>query len=245
MDITEARKLDFMKSEFISTVNHELRTPVTSILGALSLLEGLYTDAPASKETALIAIAQRNGLRLKNLLNDILQVSSLTSGSSIKEKIPVSLKEAVDQAQEAAREQAAEFDVKIDAPAMDPALKCVTDPDMLSQVLRILLSNATKFSDPNSVVTVEISAMGAYNRVTISNKGRPIPHNFRKVIFQSFVQSDKTDTRRREGSGLGLSIAKKILDQLDGRIDYHSDETGTSFWFDLPAHGSNVVLMAG
>ena len=87
--------------------------------------------------------------------------------------------------------------------------------------------------------------MGAYNRVTISNKGRPIPHNFRKVIFQSFVQSDKTDTRRREGSGLGLSIAKKILDQLDGRSDYHSDETGTSFWFDLPAHGSNVVLMAG
>lgn len=245
VDITEARKLDFMKSEFISTVNHELRTPVTSILGALSLLEGLYTDAPASKETALIAIAQRNGLRLKNLLNDILQVSSLTSGSSIKEKIPVSLKEAVDQAQEAARDQAAEFDVKIEAPLMDPALKCVTDPDMLSQVLRILLSNATKFSDPKSVVTVEISAMGAYNRVTISNKGSPIPHNFRKVIFQSFVQSDKTDTRRREGSGLGLSIAKKILDQLDGRIDYHSDETGTSFWFDLPAHGSNVVLMAG
>ena len=245
VDITEARKLDFMKSEFIATVNHELRTPVTSILGALGLLESLYTDAPASKETALLSIAQRNGLRLKNLLNDILQVSALTDGSTVRNATVVSMKQAVSAAMEAAQDQATEFDVNLTVDPIDPALHCLTDPDMLSQVMRILLSNATKFSDPKSLVTVGVTEQDGRNRVTISNVGRPIPQNFRKVIFQSFVQSDATDTRRREGSGLGLSIAKKILDQLDGQIDYQSDEDGTSFWFDLPAHQASVVQMAG
>ena len=115
------------------------------------------------------------------------------------------------------------------------ALPISTDPEKLGRVLRILISNAIKYSDADGQVLIEAGPVSARLRVTITNQGRPIPATMRPFLFQPFVQGESTDVRRKQGSGLGLSIAKQLVDMLGGVIDFTSDDLATRFWVDLPA----------
>ena len=233
-DVTAARQLEHLKSEFITTVNHELRTPLTGIMGALRLLEVMGAQAAAEKVSGLVAVASRNAQRLKSLLDDILEMETVTLDQSHWQAEEVDLSETISSAisSVAPKSEAAGIPVR-HIPTPEP-VTCQTHPERLSRVLRILLSNAIKFSDPGGEVKVSYEMSGDRVRITVSNGGLPIPEEMRDHIFKAFVQGERTDIRRKQGSGLGLAIAKHMITSIGGEIDYVSTTESTRFWLEIP-----------
>jgi PAS domain S-box-containing protein len=237
-DLTERKKVDQMKSEFISTVSHELRTPLTSITGALNLLIGGAAGEINPKVKRLIEIAGRNGHRLINLVNDILDIEKLERGGVEFHMTVVDLTELIAQAVEGNRSYAEQYGVTF---AFDPSLQRVgarvrADHARLMQVMANLLSNAAKFSYTGRQVVVELQFNNDRALVAIHNEGAGIPDAFRDRIFQKFAQAGGTDDRQRGGTGLGLSITKSIVERHGGKIGFSSEPKGrTTFFIELPA----------
>ncbi|PLL13180.1 hypothetical protein C0V75_07145 [Tabrizicola sp. TH137] len=237
-DVTAARQLEHLKSEFITTVNHELRTPLTGIMGALRLLEVMAAQMLPEKAQGLVGVAAKNATRLKSLLDDILEMETVISDQSFWVGQETDMADMIRAAVEAVgpKSEAARIPVRI--LSAQAGVICETDPDRLGRVLRILLSNAVKYSDPGGEVTVELTQTEGHLRVAVANGGLPIPEEMRAHIFKPFVQGESTDVRRKQGSGLGLAIAKHMVTSLGGEIDYVSTEAGTRFWIDLPQRRS-------
>jgi len=237
VDVTAARRLDHLKSEFITTVNHELRTPLTGIMGALALLEQFSQAGMAERDRKLIAVASKNAARLKSLLDDILEMESMRTGTDDPAMQEVDAKDILHAVLNAVQAKAAAASIRLQADLGTDALPVWTDTERLGRVLRILISNAIKYSDPDGLVLIEAGGLSGKMRVTVTNQGRPIPEAMRPFLFQPFVQGESTDVRRKQGSGLGLSIAKHLMDMLGGVIDFTSTEAATRFWVDLPVSG--------
>jgi len=233
-DVTAARQLDHLKSEFITTVNHELRTPLTGIMGALRLLQVMGAQAAPEKVANLVEVAGKNATRLKSLLDDILEMETVISDQSFWIPNDVRIAEAVQLAVMATEKKAEAAGIPIRIMDMDDDPVCQTHPERLGRVLRILLSNAVKFSDEGGEVRIAVERRDALVRVTVTNGGLPIPESMRAHIFQPFVQGESTDTRRKQGSGLGLSIAKHLIGSIGGEIDFSSTPEATQFWIDVP-----------
>ncbi len=233
-DMTASRRLDHLKSEFITTVNHELRTPLTGIIGALSLLEQISGEGNSDSYKNLIAIASKNASRLKSLLDDVLEMETLSS--DIFEPLPqeVDIPELVQRVASDTQFKADAASVQIKCGAMDSGMICSSDPEKLSRVFSILISNAVKFSERDTTVIVDVETISDFVRVLVSNQGRQIPMEMREFIFKPFVQGDPTSTRRKEGAGLGLAIARQLVQHLGGDLDYSSSADKTVFWVDIP-----------
>lgn len=234
-DITAARRLDHLKSEFITTVNHELRTPLTAIIGALGLLDQMSSDAKTDSDRKLIAVASKNAARLKSLLDDVLEMETLTSDIFEPLLQNVDVSEIVQQVASATQFRAAAASVELECGSLPLGLVCKADPGKLARVFSILIANAIKFSDQNATVTVEAKTVRDVVRVQVSNQGRPIPEEMRESIFKPFVQADPTSTRRKEGAGLGLAIAKHLVEHIGGELGYSSTVDNTTFWADIPS----------
>ena len=234
-DITERKAVERMKNEFIAMVSHELRTPLTSIRGALGLIaSGVTGDLPA-KAGDLIQIAYKNSERLVRIINDILDVEKIESGSMQMHIHPVEIMPLLQQALEANRPYSDKYGVTLVLQG-EPAAGCVlADPDRLMQVFANLLSNAVKFSPPGGTVHVATERRGDAVRFVVQDYGIGIPQEFRPKMFQNFSQADNSDTRRHEGTGLGLSIVKKFVEAMNGALGFMSEVgVGTTFYFDLP-----------
>lgn len=233
-DVTAARQLDHLKSEFIHTVNHELRTPLTGIMGALRLLEVMGAAAGPEKVENLVGVASKNAARLKSLLDDILEMETVVSDQSFWIANDVRVQEAIEMAVTATERKAETAGIRVIVDPEGTPLVCQTHPERLGRVLRILLSNAVKYSDPGGTVRIGADWIADKARITVTNGGMPIPEAMRAHIFQPFVQGESTDTRRKQGSGLGLSIAKHLIGSIGGEIDFSSDAHATRFWIDVP-----------
>lgn len=234
VDVTAARRLDHLKSEFITTVNHELRTPLTGIMGALALLEQFSLAGMGERDQKLIGVASKNAARLKSLLDDILEMESLRAGADGSAMHQVDAKDILHGVLNAVQAKATAASIRLRAEIGPDALHISTDPEKLGRVLRILISNAIKYSDADGQVLIEAGPVSGKLRVTVTNQGRPIPETMRPFLFEPFVQGESTDVRRKQGSGLGLSIAKQLVDMLGGVIDFTSNDLATRFWVDLP-----------
>jgi PAS domain S-box-containing protein len=234
-DISQRKQLDRMKSEFISTVSHELRTPITSIRGALSLLEaGVLGELPA-KALGMVKIAHKNSQRLITLVNDILDMDKLLSGKMQVKAEPVDMSDLVEQAIAANAEYAASC--KVAFVNVPPSVKCIAigDANRLMQVLANLMSNAAKFSYPESIVEIRVLEANDTIRVEVEDKGVGIPAEFQSRIFEEFSQADNANTRQYQGTGLGLNISKKMVEKMHGNIGYVTEpNVGTTFWFTIP-----------
>ncbi|HEX2914727.1 MAG TPA: ATP-binding protein [Chloroflexia bacterium] len=233
-DITERKQIERMKNEFISTVSHELRTPLTSIRGSLGLLlNGIAGELPAVARN-MITIGYNNSERLVRLINDILDMDKIEKGHLEFFMKPLDLVALVRQALEDNRGYAEEYKVKIRFETDLPAGMVNADEDRLLQVMTHLLSNAVKFSTPDSVVTAKVTGNETALRVSVIDHGCGIPPEFHSRIFQKFVQADSSDSRQKGGTGLGLSITRALIEKQGGQIAFTSSSEGTTFYFDLP-----------
>jgi len=235
-DITERRKVDKLKNEFVSTVSHELRTPLTSIRGSLGLLSGGAAGELPQQARSLLEIAGNNTERLLLLINDILDIEKIESGQMAFKFTNLRIADFVRQAVQANETYASQHSVRFMFGELRDDLAVYADPDRLMQVMNNLLSNAVKFSPEGGTVDITTGAPEGLVRISITDHGAGIPEEFQSKLFDKFTQSDASDTRSIGGTGLGLNIAKTIVEKHRGDIGFVTQEgIGTTFHIDLPA----------
>jgi len=235
-DITQQLEAERMKQEFTSTLSHELRTPLTSIIGSLQLINsGVMGDI--EKDTLeLTTIAERNGQRLLDLINDILDIEKIESGKLTLSPEVLELGELITESMALNRGYAERFKVKFATSGALENVKVNADRKRVHQIMTNLLSNAVKFSPEGGTVEVSMERVdGKLLRVGVHDQGPGIPEEFRGRIFGRFAQADMSYTRQKGGTGLGLAICKRLAEMMGGGIGFF-DRTGggTIFWFDLP-----------
>jgi signal transduction histidine kinase len=234
---TERKRLERLKDEFVSTVSHELRTPLTSITGSLGLLMGKAAGILSAPATRLLEIAHNNSQRLVRLVNDILDMERLESGHAVFDFKRVEVRSLVEQMVESIKGYAEGHSVKVRIEAAAAVDDIRADTDRLAQVVTNLLSNAIKFSPPDAEVVVAVEKEPEVDvvRITVRDHGPGISVDFKSRIFERFAQADATNARRKGGTGLGLNIAKQIIDRLGGDIGFaDAPGGGAIFHVELP-----------
>jgi len=222
------------KSDFLAQMSHEIRTPMNAIIGMADLL---WTTPLNAEQRQYVRIFRRAGTTLLNLLNDILDLSKIESGNIELEEIDFDLREILDNVCELlairAHEKRLELACRI-MPQVPTNLR--GDPNRLRQILTNLLGNAIKFTESGEVV-LRVEREAGNNgtvllRFAISDTGIGIPEEKIARIFESFAQVDASTTRQYGGSGLGLTIAKYLVELMGGRIWVESKHgTGSTFYF--------------
>lgn len=237
-DISERKRVDHVKSEFISIVSHELRTPLTAIRGALGLMAGGVMGELSNQAKSLIDIAYNNAERLANLVNAILDMERLESGQLTFEMKPLLLNEVLERVfrDQGARAQQSGLDLSLALP-VEP-FWVQGDFERLLQVMSHLISNAIKFSSPGQRIEIETKRVDSSVHVEVRDRGRGIAREFHERIFTRFSQADTTDVRTQGGAGLGLAISRAIVERHGGQIGFQARPNGgTVFYFQLPVLG--------
>jgi PAS domain S-box-containing protein len=234
-DVTAQLEAERMKKEFTSTLSHELRTPLTSIIGSLQLINsGVMGDV--DKEVGeLTMVAERNGQRLLDLINDILDIEKIESGKVTLAPEVMRVDELVRESLVLNKAFGERFKVSFQSDGDIPERQVHADRKRLLQVMTNLLSNAAKFSPEGGIVEISTEDAGPNVRIAVHDRGSGIPEAFRSRIFGRFTQADSTATRQKGGSGLGLAICKRLIELMRGRIGFDDRPGGgTTFWFELP-----------
>lgn len=232
-DITRQLEVEQMKDSFLSIVSHELRTPLTAIRGSLGLLASGKMGKLEERGQRMLEIAAQNTDRLVRLINDLLDIEKIESGTAPMESRLVSLGDIIAQAAEEMRSLAEGANLVIRSDSTDVEL--MADRDRLLQVLTNLISNAVKFSNPGGSITITVDERPHEVRVAVSDEGRGIPADKRDAIFERFQQVTFGDAREKGGTGLGLPIARSIVQQHGGRLWVASElGRGSTFTFSLP-----------
>jgi len=236
-DITLQLEAARVKKEFTSTLSHELRTPLTSIIGSLQLINSGVLGDLTQDIGELTAVAERNGTRLLDLINDLLDIEKIESGKLTLTPEVFSLSDLVREALVLNKAFAERFKVRFELKGEPPARSVEADRKRLLQVMTNLLSNAAKFSADGGTVEITVDERGPKLRVSVHDRGPGIPDAFRSRIFGRFAQADSTTSRQKSGTGLGLAISKRLVEMMQGHIGFESrDGGGTSFWFELPRY---------
>jgi PAS domain S-box-containing protein len=233
-DITQRKRVEQMKSEFVSTVSHELRTPLTSISGALGLITGGALGEVPGPALEMITIAHSNSRRLTHLINDLLDIEKIAAGKVVFDMRVQPVMPLVEQAVEATRTYGSESKVTLQIVSAVSGLEVRVDSQRFLQILSNLLSNAIKFSPEGAVVEIAVEHRAPKVRISVRDRGRGIPEEFRGRIFQKFAQADASDTRKQSGTGLGLAISRELAERMNGTLDYESvPGAGACFFLDL------------
>jgi signal transduction histidine kinase len=231
-DVTSERNASRFKDEMISTVSHELRTPLTVISGALGLLRSRGGGDEAAE---LIEVAYRNSERLGLLVNDLLDIDKLQSGSASFRFAPEDMRELIAASVEQNRRYADGLGVAIDLELPDEPVTAEVDRGRLLQVMSNLISNAAKFSGAGSRARVRLTRPTDAVRISVIDKGRGMSEEFRRRLFTRFAQENRATEHGQIGTGLGLAICKGIVDGHGGQIIVDTQEgVGTIFHVDLP-----------
>jgi PAS domain S-box-containing protein len=234
-DITDQKRLERVKQEFVSMVQHDLRTPLLSLSATLELLSDSAYGGLSEKGKSLLAGAAESNSRLLRLVNQLLDLASIEAGKLPVCKASTALapvfKSAIDTVAAFAQQHGVEI------VAQQTELAALIDRDRLTQVIVNLLSNAIKFSPRGGVISLSTTKEKKNVLVKIADQGEGIPAKYHDVIFQRFKQVHNDE--KNEGSGLGLSICKAIIEGYHGSIGVESNPgSGSTFWFTLPADGT-------
>jgi signal transduction histidine kinase len=230
----EAERASRLREEFLATLSHELRTPLQAILGWVNLLRMGAVKSEADVQNAY-QVLERNARAQARLIDDLLDLSRIAAGKLVFDMKPLSISACIEEVLDELRPVA--------------AARCVTlayiersnevvqaDHNRLCQVVRNLLSNAIKFSDPEGRVQIRARRAGSQVAVSVADQGMGIASDFLPHIFDRFKQADSSTTRRQGGMGIGLSIAKYIIEGHGGHLSAHSAGLGqgATFNFTLP-----------
>lgn len=232
-DITELKKLETMRSDFVANVSHELKTPLTSIKGFIeTLLDGALKDEKNAKE--FLNIVNDHVNRLDNLVNDLLSLSYLESGKTVLDKSDVKLKGLVDKVILGFSAQAKKKDIRV-INNISVGVSVRLDRNKMEQVFTNLIDNAVKFNNAGGFVKISCEEAKNNIKISVEDSGPGIPLKDIPRIFERFYRVDKARSRELGGTGLGLSIVKHIIKLHGGEAAVESTEgAGSTFWFTLP-----------
>lgn len=220
-DITEHVKLDNMRKEFVADVSHELKTPITSIMGyADTLLEGEYDDVTRNKFLNVIASEAR---RMAKLVTDLLSLSRYDNNKISVEKTEFDLGELVKKCQEKLEIEISKKHHKVENLVTANVPLVYADKSGIERVVLNILSNSIKYTKENGSIKIYVGFVYNDAYIKIIDNGIGIPEKDLTRIFERFYRVDKARSRELGGTGLGLSIAKEILNQNNGSIDIKSE----------------------
>ena len=231
----ELKQLDKLKDEFISTVTHEMRTPVTSIRAFSEILSDNPALDPEERVNFLQTIISETK-RMERLINQVLDIEKMESGKLKMDLSPVQLNDIVRDAVNTLRQIARDKGIKISL-SLSPALPFVKgNKDRLMQVVINLVSNAIKFCDmKQGTIQISTEKRNGAARLKVCDNGRGVPSESQKLIFEAFYQGKAQNLKKSEGSGLGLAICKSIIEKHHGKIWVESGEKrGSIFTFSIP-----------
>jgi signal transduction histidine kinase len=232
-EITELMRAMQVKDEFVSSVSHELRTPLTSLLGYLEILcdhEELPDDVVSQ-----LQVMQRNALRLRTLLSDLLHVGQSDEGGLQVERAPVDLVDVAREAVEASRPVADKCGMTVELAAPEQ-LCVVADGERIRQVMDNLISNAIKYNVPSGSVSVGLRQQVDGVEIVVSDTGMGIPPEEVQDVFGRFFRGSEARTSHIPGTGLGLNIVSSIVTAHDGEVTVQSEVgRGTTFRVTLPS----------
>jgi len=236
-DITTQKELERMKSNFLSVVSHELKTPLHSIKGFIDIILMGKTGQVNETQADFLSTARDQTAHLQNLINDLLEFSRLDSGQVKLHVTEVSLAEVAAAVTDRLKPLADQGQVQI-INRIDSAIPTIeADRIRIEQVLTNLVQNAIKFTPPSGTVTMNATDLGEEVQVAVSDTGIGIPAAELTRVFDRFYQVDSSSTRHYRGTGLGLTICKHIIEYHHGRIWAESEEgKGSTFFFVLPKH---------
>jgi PAS domain S-box-containing protein len=232
-EIAELRRLDELKSSFMALVSHELRTPLTSIKGAAHLLKTTMSGGFSPEQSELVGIVHNNTERLTRLVNNLLDMVHIEHQTLAIVKRPENLKGMLESCLRTYAPLAEAKNLSITTELN--AVTATVDRDRISQVFAHLLDNAIKFTRPGGSISVKLSENDGRARAVFSDTGCGIPQESQARLFDKFYQDEHPLTRTTGGAGIGLYIARGIVDLHGGsiRLDSRRD-IGTEFTVELP-----------
>ena len=245
-DITKFKEVDDLKSEFVASVSHELRTPIASVLMAAELLGNEIPGKTNEKQKEIISIILEDGNRLKNLINDILDLSKLESG-----KVQLNFKnytpgEIIDYVLKILEIRIREENVKIKVKIDKNVLGVKADISKITQVFTNLIENSINYRALNKRIIIELRAKLLNGKVLfyIKDNGRGIPEEDQKKIFDKFIRIEDGENIKNKGSGLGLAISKSIIKNHGGDLWVESTMgKGSTFYFTLDLAEDRTLMI--
>lgn len=233
-DMTEERRLDKLREDFIANVSHELRTPIAMLQG---YSEAIMDDIASSEEERkeLTKVIYDESLRMGRLVNELLDLARMQSGNITLNKETVDFDSLVERVIRKFQGVAKENQITLTATKEEDIGEIYLDSDRIEQVFTNLIDNAIRHTDENGKVEVHVTGQETSVKVDITDTGTGIPEEDLPFVFERFYKADKARTRGKSGTGLGLAIVKNIVAAHNGNISVHSKlGEGTTFTFIIP-----------
>lgn len=234
-DVERMAKTNKMRSEFVSIASHQLKTPLSEISWEVELLVSKNIQGLNQKQRVIIDNILRANNRMKKLVNDLLDVSRIEQGKLILVKEKFDVLEVIQEAVANSKIFALASGAKIKIKAENKVTEIIGDKRRIGVVVENLVSNAVKYIGAHGKIEIGLTDNENEVLVWIKDNGIGIPANQHKKVFQKFFRAENTSRYQTDGTGLGLYIAKNVVEQAGGKMWFISEEgKGTEFFFSLP-----------
>ncbi len=231
LDVTEIRRLEMVRRDFVANVSHELKTPLTSLRGFAETL--IEDDPPDNLRSDFLSSIRSNALRLQNLVDDLLDLSRLESGGWVAKREIVDLGPVVEDLWEGFREKADSRNLSF---SLEGSAAVPADLAGVVQVFQNLIANAIRYTPDGGSIAVLIRPGESFTEVEVRDTGIGIPASALPRVFERFFRVDSARARAEGGTGLGLAIVRHLVEAMGGKVWAESQpEEGTSFFVRFPA----------
>ncbi|HYE09326.1 MAG TPA: ATP-binding protein [Patescibacteria group bacterium] len=239
-DVTQLKQLEKARTDFVATISHEFKTPLTSIMMGTSMIIDGSMGVLNEEQQDILATIKEDGERLTRLVNDLLELSRIEAGSSVFNIEPCSIDAIIDDSIKQFAIQAAHKNVSIHVSAEETMPKVIADYEKITWVFNNLISNALKYTGSGDEISITAFIRDEKMFILVKDTGIGIPEEFQEKIFDKYVQVKGQDLEAR-GTGLGLAVVKEIINTHGGEIWCESKlDTGSTFTFTLPLNYSEV-----
>ncbi|KAA3645297.1 MAG: sensor histidine kinase [Chloroflexi bacterium] len=236
--LNKLTELNQLKSNFVSNISHELRTPLAHLIGYIDLFAAEAFGPLNNEQNEAITTLQEAYKRLQKLIDNLLEFSMLSQGQASLRMHPVSVREMLEVALSKTQSRADERQIKLRHKAPQESMVINADAEKIAWVLEQLLDNAIKFNQDGGKVQLEARREGQHVTLFVKDSGIGIPNEKLEDIFESFHQLDSSSTRRYGGTGLGLTMVKRIVEMHGSEVKVQSKlNQGSIFAFTLPLYG--------
>jgi len=243
-DVTKTNNLIKMKDEFITTVSEEIRSPLASIRGSIGALSGQLAKYVTEKEKFLLDTAYQNTDRLILLINDILDIENMATGKTEFNMEFLECRKVLDSAMLANSAIEKDYGVRFKVNIESRDIVLIADKRRILQLLNIVCLNAARHSPEQSVIEINVAVENNVLQISVKDNGEGIPEDIKSKIFDLYARTEYFRSDHPESTGLGLCVAKSIVDRHKGTIDVESKTgVGTTVYIRFPVPQQNVAVL--